>query len=93
MPTKNSGLMSSALLQIGVVADQPPNGIEGRRGACRLDVRLAEEEGDAGAEQHHRDADRDVVHLAAACRSSRASRRSTEPATPAASTPSQGEPV
>ena len=38
-----------------------PKSIAGKLGRRRLDQRLAEIEGQPGAEQHQRDADRDVV--------------------------------
>ena len=61
MPTKNSGLTCSALLRLELSAPQAERD-RGEPRRLRLDVGLAEEEGEAGAEQHHGDADRDVVH-------------------------------
>ena len=41
--------------------DQPPSAMRRQVGRDRLDVGLAEEEGEAHAEEHQRDADGDVV--------------------------------
>ena len=65
--------------------------VEPRRG--RLDVGLAEEEGEAGAEAHEGDADGDVVHLRQLADVAVHARRARGPASPAASTPSHGLPV
>ncbi len=60
MPMKNSGLTWSALLRLALSL-QNPSGIEAEPRRLRLDVGFAEEERDANPEQHHRDADRDIV--------------------------------
>ena len=53
MPTRNSGLTCERRLRPAGLSDQPPSEIDGRLRRLRLDVGLAEEEGEAGAEQHH----------------------------------------
>ena len=57
----------------------------------RLDERLAEEEGEARAEQHQRDADSDVVNPRKLADPAVEQRRSRAPAQAAANTPSHGE--
>ena len=79
MPTKNSGLICSADWTCGIVRPAAERE-RGQARRLRLDVGLAEEEGEAGAEQHQRDADGDVVHLRAACRHSRGSAPKSDPA-------------
>ena len=92
MPTKNSGLTLSALFRLALSL-QKPNGIEGEARRLRLDVRLAEEEGDADAEQHHRDADGDVVDpRQAADRAVHRAEQASRPVPPPI-TPAQGMPV
>ncbi len=59
-PIRNSGFTCSAARICGESL-QAPNGIAGKRRRLRLDVGLAEEEREAGAEQHQPDADGDVV--------------------------------
>ena len=65
----------------------------GSIGACGWMNGLPRKNAKPGAEQHQRDADRDVVDARQTCRSQPCSAPNRAPATPAASTPSQGEPV
>ena len=61
MPMKKQRIDLQGALQARAVAPEAERDrAQPRR--RRLDVGLAEEEGDADAEQHHGDADRDVVH-------------------------------
>ena len=59
----------------------------------RLDEGLAEEEGEAHAEQHQRDADRDVVDPGQRADAARARGRKPRPEAAAAATPIQASPV
>ena len=74
------------------MSDHQPSGIDGSSGAG-LDVGLAEEEREAGAEQHQRDADGDVVDACGKLQNQPWKRRTPRRESPAASTPTQGEPV
>ena len=59
----------------------------------RLDQRLAEVEGEAGAEQHQRDADGDVVDARQRAEQAVQQRQQRAARAAPASTPSQGEPL
>ena len=92
MPTKNSGLTCERLLRIAVIAQ--PIAERDRRQARRrrLDVGLAEEEGEAEPNS--------IMAMPMATSLTRGSLQmkpcmapSSMPTTPAASTPTQGEPV
>ena len=92
MPTRNSALIFSAACTCGESL-QSPSGIDGSCGACGWMKRLAEEEGEAGAEQHQRDADGDVVDARQRAQQAVEQRRAARRAAAPRSTPSQGEPV
>ncbi len=62
MPTKNSGLTSSACASAGLPV-QSPRWIESRCGALGWMKGLPKKKARAGAEAHEGDADGDVVHL------------------------------